>query len=79
MDTNLNTDKEKLEEAIQRLEKAVELDKDNAYYLYYLGKAYALNQDPKTAISTFQRAIALDSGVKEYFYFKKRRIISKKL
>ncbi len=74
MDTNLNTDKEKLEEAIQRLEKAVELDKDNAYYLYYLGKAYALNQDPKTAISTFQRAIALDSGVKEYFYHLSRQL-----
>ena len=74
MDTNLNANKEKLEEAIQRLEKAVELDKDNAYYLCYLGKAYALNQDHKTAIDTFQRAIALDSGVKEYFYYLSREL-----
>lgn len=74
MDTDLNANKGKLEEAIQRLEKAVELDKDNAYYLYYLGKAYALNQDHKTAIGTFQKAIALDSGIKECFYYLSREL-----
>ena len=74
MDTDLNVNKEKLEEAIQRLEKAVELDKDNAYYLYYLGKAYALNQDHKTAIDSFQRAITLNSEVKEYFYYLSKEL-----
>ena len=74
MDANLNGNKGKLEEAVQRLEKAVELDKDNAYYLYYLGKAYALNQDHKAAIDTFQRAVTLDSGIKEYFYYLSREL-----
>lgn len=74
MDTNLNGNIEKLEEAIQRLEKAVELEKDNAYYLYYLGRAYALNHDHKVAIDTFQRAVTLDSGIKEYFYYLSREL-----
>ena len=74
MDTNLKGNKEKLEEAVQWLEKAVELDKDNAYYLYYLGKAYALNQDHKAAIDTFQKAVTLDSEIKEYFYYLSREL-----
>src|SRR5579872_4527832 len=54
---------------LQNLRRASALEPENAYYRYLLGRYYQLiAQEPKTALSYYQSAVALNPHVARYWF-----------
>lgn len=54
--------------AVGDLDKAISLDKDNAYLYYNRGNVYALCKDYPKAIADYTRAIGIDPRLAEAYY-----------
>ncbi len=52
--------RKKYKQAVQAYKKATDIEKDNAYYRYELGRMYAKDGQVEAAVSQFQRVLSLE-------------------
>lgn len=57
-----------INEAIDRLGYAVNQGKEQPDYLFYLGRAFALNNEHESAVELLKKAVSLDRSQKDYLF-----------